>query len=171
LVEMIVSPAHIELQRSAHAALPRYGVHGYRWVPDALQMTAPGDTILDYGCGKGAFAREMARHDRAVHEYDPGISGKDSQPEPADMVICTDVLPFVERDKLAATVAHIEALARKALFVAIPYHPKHKLALYPEAPHIVMLPGEWRALFRKPVTHDMQQKPNGTPYLVVRWRA
>lgn len=165
---MIASPEHAARQARAHEQLPNYGVHGYRWVEDALRLSEPGDAILDYGCGKGTFAEAMADRERTVREYDPGIPGKDALPVPADLVICTDVLPFVERDRLLDTVSHIEALARRALFVAIPYHPLEKMAKAP-IKHTVLPPQEWLAMFKRPVRHEMRRK--GTPYLVVEWRA
>lgn len=169
------SPEHAARQVRAHVRLPAYGSKGYRWVQHVLAMTDPGDTVLDYGCGKGLFAKAMAGKGRTVIEYDPGIPGKDAHPEMADMVLCTDVLPFVERDRLAATIAHIEALAQQAYFVAIPYHPKEKLETRPgiaAKTHIVMEPEEWLAMFgRKPEAEMAALKPGGTPYLMLRWRA
>lgn len=166
---MIVSPEHAERQRLAHEQLPNYGRFGYRWVADALRLSEPGDTILDFGCGKSTFAKAMAGTGRTVREYDPGIPGKDAPPEPADLVVCTDVLPFVESDRLEATAAHIESLARKALFVAVPFHPAEKLARYPDVVRTIEPPEWWAALFMKPVTRRMGGK--GTPYLLVEWVA
>lgn len=169
------SPEHAARQTRAHVRLPDYGTKGYRWVQHVLDMTEPGDTVLDYGCGKGRFAEKMRGKGRTVIEYDPGIPGKDAHPEPADMVLCTDVLPFVESDRLAATIAHIEALARKAYFVAIPYHPEHKLKDrrgMASRGHIVMPPDEWLAMFsRKPKATLGPLMAGGTPYLMLRWRA
>ena len=62
-------------------------------------------TILDYGCGKGWVAANMPM---PVAEYDPGIPGKDTLPEPADFVLCLDVLEHIEPDYLEAVLDDLQ---------------------------------------------------------------
>jgi hypothetical protein len=160
---------HRNLQRKAHAELPDYGVHGYRWVADVLALAKPGDTILDYGCGKGTFAKAMAGRGFTVTEYDPGIPGKDALPAPADVVVCTDVLPFIEPGKVAAVAEHIRGLAERAAFIAVPYHPEAKLALYPDVIRTQLEPAEWQALFPDAEARMIGDNVKRTKYLVLSW--
>jgi hypothetical protein len=96
-----------------------YGRNGSRWASAVTDlMAASGSvTVLDYGCGKGALASQL--NGVRVSEYDPAIPGKDSDPEPADLVVCTDVLEHVEPECLPAVIAHLDTLARRALLVNV----------------------------------------------------
>lgn len=171
---MIVTPEHAARQAAHHIRNPRYGIHGYRWAGRLAAMLTPEDrSLLDFGCGKGTLA-DALRRDRAfkaidIREYDPGIPGKDVAPVAADIVVCTDVLPFVEPALLRDVIARIEELATRALFVAIPYHPPEKLAAASDA-YASLPPEEWLAMFARPVESEMIGGGKATPYLLVRWQ-
>ena len=62
-------------------------------------------TILDYGCGKGWRAKLTSI---PMNEYDPAIPGKDTSPEPADFVICAEVLEHIEPEYLDAVLADLQ---------------------------------------------------------------
>lgn len=80
-------------------------------------------SVLDYGCGRGKLAKALAP--RRVHEYDPGIPGKEGRPKPVDVVVCTDVLEHVEPAKLAAVLDHIFRLARLGAYFVVATRPAH----------------------------------------------
>ena len=69
-------------------------------------------SVLDYGCGAGHFKRECNKlfPEIEVSEYDPGIIGKDSPPEPKDFVVCVDVLEHIEPNSLDEVLQHIRDL-------------------------------------------------------------
>lgn len=54
-----------------------------------------------------------------VREYDPAIPGKDARPEPADLVVCTDVLEHVEPECIQSVVDDIHDLTLKCVYLAI----------------------------------------------------
>ena len=94
-------------------------------------------SVLDYGCGDGRlFASLPFRIGGGAHtllwvpfyyEYDPAIPGKHVLPEPADLVVCLDVLEHVESEKLERVVLHILSLARKALLITVACKPSGKV--------------------------------------------
>src|SRR5262245_33373426 len=105
--EFLISPEYLSLQREMHKDAA-YGTSSGR-VADAVEILIADKkhaSVLDYGCGKGHFKTEMRRRglDDLVREYDPAIEGKDGEPDHADLVICTDVLEHIERDKLPAVI-------------------------------------------------------------------
>jgi hypothetical protein len=48
------------------------------------------------------------------------VNGKDVRPDPTDMVVCMDVLPFVEADKLEAVLDDLVRVTERILFMTIP---------------------------------------------------
>jgi len=78
-------------------------------------------TILDYGCANGKFKVFMTKHKKhlSVSEYDPGIIGKDTPPEPADYIVCCDVMEHVEENFLDSVMNHLKSLILKGGFFNI----------------------------------------------------
>jgi hypothetical protein len=99
-------------------------------------------SVLDYGCGKGTLAASIGN--TIVSEYDPAIEGKDSPPEPADLVVCTDVLEHIEPQLLDNVLKHLASLTnRRLLFnIATKYALSHTL---PDGrnPHLIVKPAWW----------------------------
>ncbi len=114
----LISPEYLETQKQLHENIPSYGTSSNQYAGEILELLAQiqGETILDYGCGKGDLATILGR---TVREYDPAIPGKDAPPEPADLVCCTDVLEHIEPDKLDAVLEDIRCLAKRAVFLVI----------------------------------------------------
>lgn len=116
---MRMTPQYRRLNAQAHEQMADYGRNGSRWSLAVRELLAASgsSTVLDYGCGKGALAAALPGV--PVAEYDPAVAGKDGDPEPADLVVCTDVLEHVEPDCLEPVLAHLDALARRALLVNV----------------------------------------------------
>jgi 2-polyprenyl-3-methyl-5-hydroxy-6-metoxy-1,4-benzoquinol methylase len=113
-----ITPEYQQLNRDMHQASETFGSHGHRWannVATVAQMMN-STSILDYGCGKGTLAKALQL---PVREYDPAIPGKDAEPAPADLVVCTDVLEHIEPECLDAVLDHIVSLAKRIAFFTI----------------------------------------------------
>ena len=95
-----------------------YGAHGDRYAERVLTLCGELGTnsVLDYGAGKGTLQRALGF---PIQEYDPGVPDKSALPVSADIVICTGVLNYVERDRLEAVIQHVWGLTRKVLVLAI----------------------------------------------------
>ncbi len=117
----VISETYAREQRRLHAVDPMFGAEGYLWgyLIAGIAAIDGHASILDYGCGKGSLAKHLGSAGIAVAEYDPGIEGKDNFPEPADLVVCLDVLEHIEPDCLDAAFTHLASVARKALFVVV----------------------------------------------------
>src|SRR5690348_9815155 len=110
-----ITPEYQALNAQLHMERPDYGTTGqyyYRRVR-ALAREVGAKTILDYGCGKATMSGHLGGYD--VREYDPDIEGKEALPDPADLLVCTDVLEHIEPDLLDGVLDHFQALAKKAL--------------------------------------------------------
>jgi hypothetical protein len=116
-----ISPEYKELNSQLHKQDKKYGISAQRYIYyiERWLKSIEAETILDYGCGKGRLKAGLKNWKGEVFEYDPCILGKDSWPEPADVVICIDVLEHVEPEYLGNVLEHMKILALRGLFIAV----------------------------------------------------
>lgn len=118
----LLSQEYKNLLVRKHIAKP-WGGGGASWVPhlENWNLFDGIETALDYGCGRHTFEHSMSeRHPNiAVAEYDPGVPGYDTMPEPADLVVCTDVLEHFEPKHVDAGLGHLAILTKKRAFLVI----------------------------------------------------
>ena len=102
-------------------------------------------TILDYGSGYGCFKQtaEKIPHNFIITEYEPAFPDKANLPEPADYVICVDVLEHVEPELIDNVLQHLWSLTKKAGYFAICTVPA--LSNLPDGrnKHLIIEPAEW----------------------------
>lgn len=141
----LISEEYRELNKQLHADNPAYGNDNFGWSKFAMQLVVGNGykTVLDYGCGKGNVARALANADVLVSEYDPAIEGKDAEPEPAELVVCNDVLEHIEPEHLNSVLRHLRALTQKRLFVTIYCAPAGKTLADGRNAHLLVKPPVW----------------------------
>lgn len=164
----LISPERLEIERKKHNRkgpqgphqLEGYGVSGWRWASDVRRYAdrMGVKTILDYGAGKGTLSERLAN----VSNYDPITFPGD--PEPADMVVCTDVLEFVEDHH--DVLSHIQSLARKVVYIAVPKHPNDKAS--PDL--LIREPMWWERLLAVYWPNYEADIVSATRYGVMEWR-
>ncbi len=110
------SDAWLARHRDTHARHPEFGTHRHPYLVNtvhALADAATGDekpSLLDYGCGKGVFLREMERSGRFrfVRGFDPVRPAFQARPSQRyDIVLCLDVLDQVETEFVDAVIADV----------------------------------------------------------------
>lgn len=148
----LISDGYLKEQQILHAAPRGYGGRGSKWskVVAELKKEFGCASVLDYGCGQGSLARELAGR-FAVEEYDPAIPGKDQVPDCRyDLVVCTDVLEHIESDKIARVMRHLSEVTGRALFSVISLVPTGKTLSDGRQAHILLRSEEWwRYQFRE----------------------
>lgn len=140
---MLISQDYREQNRLLHDARPDYGTSGARWAP-LIARLAPAlqaESILDYGCGKGTLAAALP--DLNIKGYDPAVEGLDAPPEPADFVVCTDVLEHIEPELLVYVIEDLRRVTKVALFVSIHTGPAKKNLPDGRNAHLIQLSYEW----------------------------
>lgn len=139
----MISDGYRKLNAQLHELSPAYGTSGQRYVADVLKLMREHDlvTVLDYGSGKGTLKRNLP--DRDVREYDPAIPGKDSRPEPADLIVCTDVLEHVEMEHLDAVLRDLQSLCLGLLYVVVSTVPAVKTLPDGRNAHLVVQSADW----------------------------
>lgn len=138
---MLITPDYLELQKKLHAG-GRYGISSGHWadVVRGLKEREECADVLDYGCGQGRLKQALGE---CVREYDPAIAGKDQEPEPADLVACTDVLEHIEPDCLDDVLLHLRSKVRKRLLFAISLRPAGKTLADGRNAHLIIESAEW----------------------------
>ena len=132
ILDHLASPEHRDKHERHHAKHAPYGTHAFRWAKMLAEMCDQHGlrSVLDYGAGKRTLAPALLelRPELSVAEYDPCVPEIADLPKRADLVVCVDVLIFVEEEKLDAVLNHLAELATKRLLVNVPFHPEHKLS-------------------------------------------
>jgi len=139
---MTISQAYSQLNRKLHEKNQNYGGHGDRYAKVVRKLAASKsvNSILDYGCGKGALAEAL---DFPIWEYDPCVTGKERPPRPADLVICTDVLEHIEPELLAATLEDLSRVILQTGFFAIHTGPSSKTLDDGRNTHLIQQNLDW----------------------------
>ena len=135
---MLISEEYRELNRQLHEHNHGYG-GGNKWA-EFIGEFAEG-TVLDYGCGKGHLSKLLPHLN--IIEYDPAIPGKDELPEPADTVVCNDVLEHVEPEYLDNVLNHLVSLTKKNLLLVIACRPGNKFLPDGSRAHRIIKSEEW----------------------------
>lgn len=140
---MRITDEYRRANRLLHESNPKYGTSGIKWVAKiaSLADAMKCDGILDYGCGKGLLAAALP--ELKIREYDPAIPGKDEEPKPADLVVCTDVLEHIEPDCLDDVLEHICRLTRQYAFLNIATRPAVKSLHDGRNAHLIVEPADW----------------------------
>lgn len=131
--------------QTLHSRDVMWGSSAGRWRNDVLEMAKElgAKTVLDYGCGKGLLKLGVAKFGYDVREYDPGIPGKDSPPEPADLVACLDVIEHLEPECLDDVLRNIGRLAQKGALLVIALYPSGTKLPDGRDSHLIIEPPAW----------------------------
>lgn len=137
-----ITPEYVEMNRQLHELKKGYGTSGERWARAILDYSMHYQTrdILDYGCGKATLSYALPFDIRC---YDPAIEGLDKPPEPADIVVCTDVLEHVEEQCVDAVLDELQRLTRIFLFATVATGPARKNLPDGRNAHITQRPLLW----------------------------
>lgn len=140
---MLISKEYCELNRQLHASRNDYGVGGHRWAEhvEGLAKAIQARTILDYGCGRATLSKAIKS--RTVINYDPALDEYSASPEPADLVVCGDVLEHVEPDCLDDVLDTLQYLSLKAIFLVIATRPAKKFLADGRNAHLIQEPPRW----------------------------
>lgn len=139
----LISDDYAALNRQLHETNAEYGTTGVMWAKQVEEVAALLNTtsVLDYGCGKGTLAKALP--DLPIREYDPAVPGKDADPAPADLVVCTDVLEHIEPERLKAVLKHIARLANKCVLLAIYTNKSSKSLPDGRNAHLIQMDVRW----------------------------
>lgn len=136
------------LNAELHRSRADYGRRGHRHAGRVMELLRKtGSTsVLDWACGKGTLAPALRESGVTadVREYDPAIPGKDTPPEPAHILVCTDVLEHIEPDCLDDVLSELARLTLKIGHIVIATQPD-RTKLLPDGrnPHLIVQTASW----------------------------
>lgn len=138
---MRITPEYKALQEQLHAK-GNYGVSGAKHADRILSLVQKLQTkdVLDYGCGQHTLQKNIPF---PIQEYDPCIPGFDTEPVPADIVTCTDVMEHIEPECLFDVIQHLHRLTKKVLFLDIAQRPAQKYLADGRNAHLIQQETMW----------------------------
>jgi len=118
----LISPERKSELFKRHVSDPEYGGECIKYV-SKISSVINGleiDEVLDYGSGKGELAKNLELdHPVKVYLYDPAIPKIDETPEPRQMVVCVNVMEYVEKEMVDLVLDDIKRCTKDVLFIAI----------------------------------------------------
>lgn len=139
---MLISEQYRELNAQKHRTSPVYGSYGDRLAEFVRKLAKDigATSILDYGCGKRQLEKALGF---AINNYDPAIPGCEASPEPADLVICADVLEHVEPECLENVLDDLVRVTKEKLILMIDTAPANKHLPDGRNAHQIIEPMRW----------------------------
>ena len=111
-----------------------------------MKCTRP-TLILDYGCGKGELNLHMPFQ---IQMYDPGILIHGDKPDPAAIVVCTDVMEHIEPLFMTDVIEHLFDLTLERLILNVSCRPAVKKLPDGRNAHLIIeSPAFWLKRFLK----------------------
>ena len=126
-------------------------------------------SVLDYGCGMRTLEHALPPiGGMTVQNYDPCIEGLDERPEPADLVVCTDVLEHVEPECLENVLNDLQRVTKKLIFLAVSTRKAQKTYSDGQNAHKIVEDQEWwRPKLRKRFNIIDTQVIQGDKFIMV----
>lgn len=155
---MLISDEYRKLNEQLHTTNAAYGVNGGRNADVVMEICNKmgSKDVLDYGCGKHGLKNTLGFD---IKEYDPAIPGYEQEPEPADIVVCADVMEHIEPENLIDVVEHLESLTKKVIYLVIATRPAIKTLADGRNAHLIVEPVNfWVRLLSR--VFDFQQIDN-----------
>jgi 2-polyprenyl-3-methyl-5-hydroxy-6-metoxy-1,4-benzoquinol methylase len=145
IMQDLISDDYLESQKWLHAQPRGYGGRGNKWAQLVTELASEREikTIVDYGCGQGTLGKALREQGFFVRDYDPAVPDFAALPCPADMVVCTDVLEHIERDKLENVLTHLTEVCQGYLFAVISLVETDKKLPDGRSAHILIEKASW----------------------------
>lgn len=140
---MFITEEYREQNRILHERHPHYGVAGKGYI-SLIRLLAKDfgcSTFLDYGCGKRTMQHRIP--ELPFRGYDPAIEEFSGAPDPAEFIVCLDVLEHVEPEFLDAVLDHLQSLTEHILLMSVSCRLSQKLLPDGRNSHLIVEPMEW----------------------------
>lgn len=139
---MLITERYRELNAQKHESSKVYGTVGASYVSyvQDLARQIGAHTILDYGCGKRTLEKALGY---AIHNYDPAIKGCEGTPEPADLVVCTDVMEHIEPESLDEVLDDLKRVTKQLILITVATTASNKTLADGRNTHLIVEQADW----------------------------
>lgn len=146
----LITPEYREQQMRMHEMARGYGgvnARTYGGVIMQLVDEHNPQTVLDYGAGKGHIGEFLFKHGFKgdYRPYDPAIPYWSSEPQPAELVCCIDVLEHIEPELLDAVLDDLRRVTVCRGVFTIHHRKAQKTLPDGRNAHLTVQPPEWWA--------------------------
>lgn len=143
----LISENYQKLLEHEHSSEP-WGTVGWRLAPRVHELIVQEQirTMLDYGAGRGSLGHWFDKNAPTLierREYEPGIPRLSSDPLPAELVACIDVMEHVEPEFVESVLDHIQSLAQRWVYFNISLRPAARILQDGRNAHLTIKPLEW----------------------------
>ena len=139
---MLITPEYQQMQQKFHEQRPDYGCSSSRYCDMVMKIAQQIGTrdILDYGCGKAHLQKGIPF---PIQNYDPCMPEYSKRPQPAEIVVCTDVMEHIEPDCVAAVLHDLQLLTKQVLILNIACRPAAKYLPDGRNAHLIQESPNW----------------------------
>lgn len=137
----LLTESYREQQRQLHSE-GAYGTKGHSYAQQVVDIAAALQTrdLLDYGCGQCTLQKSIGY---PIRQYDPCIPQFSDRPEPAELVVCTDVLEHIEPECIDDVLDDLRRVTRNVGFFAVDTRPARKFLSDGRNAHLIQRPSAW----------------------------
>lgn len=172
MVLPLISPEYLEQNRQLHERDGFFGSRSARHL-EAVKLLCDfvgSKNVLDYGCGKGSLVNALLDAGYDAKGYDPAIEAYSEPPEPADVVVCTDVLEHIEPERLNDVLDELQRLTKKAAFLLVSTSVAKRTLPDGRNAHLIVKHSNWWLfhLMRRFVLVQFADSPRGFKAVVKR---
>jgi len=147
---MLITEEYRQQQKALHQT-GNYGIAAEMYAPmvAALLKQAGLHQILDYGAGsklsliRAMRAKEMIGREIEYSAYEPAVEELSESPEPAEMVVCLDVLEHIEPECLDAVLDDLKRVTVKMGVFTVATGPAKKILPDGRNAHLIQETAQW----------------------------
>ena len=141
----LISDEYRKLNAQLHFERPEWGRQSMKYWETVKELAdhMGAKTLLDYGCGKQMLKAALEPFGYTVIGYDPAFPDLATPPEPARLVICTDVLEHVEPECLDAVLEDLHRVTQDVALLVIATRESHRKMPDGSSPHRTVKDQAW----------------------------
>lgn len=147
---MLITDSYREQQRQLHDE-GNYGVVSAKYAPIVSKLIDAHEIgrVLDYGAGSkltlihAIAERKLCERKFEYVPYEPAVEKYSATPQPAEMVVCIDVLEHIEPDLLDNVLDDLKRVTLRVGFFTVACGPASKVLPDGRNAHLIQEPPEW----------------------------
>ena len=141
----LISDEYRALNAQLHFERPEWGRQSMKYWETVKELADHMGikTLLDYGCGKQSLKMALEPFGYTVTGYDPAFPDLATPPEPARLVICTDVLEHVEPECLDPVLEDLHRVTQDVALLVIATRESRRKMPDGSSPHRTVKDQAW----------------------------
>ena len=143
---MLFSEQYAQVLEDTHATC-NWGVSSRNYIRGIVRVIKAYNitSVVDYGAGQKSLKNELPLQfpELKIQSYDPGIPSIARVPDPAELVVCTDVLEHVEPECLDSVLEDLQRVMIKVGYFYVATRPANQLLADGRNAHLIVESIDW----------------------------